>query len=214
MTLSSDQPPKQVPPKSENVGVELIKTLALSAILALGIRQFVAEARFIPSCSMFPTLEVDDRLIVDKVSYYLQTPQRGDIVVFDPTEELQKRNYHDAFIKRVIGVPGDKVEFRSGQVYINNKVLTENYIQKQPIYNEQFCNSEQFCENGQFKTVPPNQYLVLGDNRNNSLDSRFWGFVPREKIIGKAVLRFWPLNHMGGLSGTPNPNLPYCKETK
>jgi signal peptidase I len=181
-------------PKSENIGVELVKTLALSAILALGIRQFVAEARYIPSGSMLPTLQINDRLIVDKVSYYLKKPERGDIVVFDPTKALQQQNYHDAFIKRVIGVPGDKVEVRGGKVYVNTKALTENYIQEQPRYNFGPV------------TVPPNEYLVLGDNRNNSYDSHYWGFVPREKIIGKAVLRFWPLERVGGLSGEPKPN--------
>jgi signal peptidase I len=181
-------------PKSENIGVELVKTLALSAILALGIRQFVAEARYIPSGSMLPTLQINDRLIVDKVSYYLKKPERGDIVVFDPTKALQQQNYHDAFIKRVIGVPGDKVEVRGGKVYVNTKALTENYIQEQPRYNFGPV------------TVPPNEYLVLGDNRNNSYDSHYWGFVPREKIIGKAVLRFWPLDRVGGLSGEPKPN--------
>ncbi|PSB04653.1 signal peptidase I [Merismopedia glauca] len=185
-----------VPSKSENIGIELAKTLALSAILALGIRQFVAEARYIPSGSMLPTLQINDRLIVDKVSYHLKNPERQDIVVFDPTEELQKQNYHDAFIKRVIGVPGDKVEVRGGKVYINGKALTENYIQEQPRYNFGPVS------------VPPNQYLVLGDNRNNSYDSHYWGFVPREKIIGKAVLRFWPLDRMGGLSEESKPNTP------
>lgn len=181
-------------PKSENIGVELVKTLLLSGVLALGIRQFVAEARYIPSGSMLPTLQINDRLIVDKVSYYLNKPKRGDIVVFDPTKTLEQQNYHDAFIKRVIGTPGDKVEVRGGKVYVNGKALVENYIQEQPRYNY-----------GP-QTVPPNQYLVLGDNRNNSYDSHYWGFVPREKIIGKAVLRFWPLDRMGGLDSVPDNN--------
>jgi signal peptidase I len=191
MTFSSDKSPNQVPAKSENIGVELVKTLALAAILSLGIRQFVAEARYIPSTSMLPTLEVNDRLIIDKVSYHLKNPQRGDIVVFAPTKVLEQQNYHDAFIKRVIGVPGDKVEVKGGKVYVNNQALVENYLQEQPRYNKQF------------ETVPPNQYLVLGDNRNQSYDSHHWGFVPRDKIIGKAVLRFWPLERLGSLDKEP-----------
>jgi signal peptidase I len=196
MPSSSDEQSNQVSPKSENIAVELVKTLALSALLALGIRQFVAEARFIPSGSMEPTLQIDDRLIVDKVSYRFKSPERGDIVVFDPTKELEAK-YQDAFIKRIVGIPGDKVEVKDGKVYINNKVQKENYIKEEPRYNKPSV------------IVPTNQYLVLGDNRNNSFDSHlwsekkpgdpFWAFVPREKIIGKAVVRFWPLNRMGGL---------------
>jgi signal peptidase I len=171
--------------------VEGTKTVALSLILALGIRSFVAEARFIPSGSMLPTLQIDDRLIVDKISYRFKNPERGDIVVFSPTEALQKQKFTDAFIKRVIGLPGDKVEVKGGKVYVNDRALAENYIDEQPHY---FYGPV---------TVPSGSYLVLGDNRNNSYDSHYWGFVPRANIIGKAVVRFWPLNRMGEIDPLP-----------
>ena len=111
---------------------ELTKTIALSIVLALGIRTFVAEARWIPSESMVPTLIINDKLIVDKVSYRFNDPQRGDIVVFLPTDTIKKNDptLKDAFIKRLIGLPGDKVELRNGRVYINNKPLPENYLAK------------------------------------------------------------------------------------
>lgn len=174
--------------------VEGPKTIVLSLVLALGIRTFVAEARYIPSGSMLPTLQINDRLIIDKISYRFKDPERGDIVVFSPTEALQKLNYHDAFIKRVIGLPGDKVEVKGGKVYVNSKQLKENYIEAPPQY-----------QYGPV-TVPDNSYLVLGDNRNNSYDSHYWGFVPREKIIGRAVVRFWPLSSIGELNEKPDYN--------
>lgn len=187
-TASSDTPS----PKKENVWLENAKTLGLSIIFALGIRQFVAEARYIPSGSMLPTLQINDRLIIDKVSYRFNPPQRGDIIVFEPPFALRKRGYDDAFIKRVIGLPGDTVEVRDGQVYVNGKVLNENYIAQEPSYT------------WGPKPVPANSYLVLGDNRNNSYASHYWGFVPENKIIGKALVRFWPLNRLGEVEPLPS----------
>ena len=173
--------------EQENPWIEGLKTVALSAVLAFGIRTFVAEARYIPSGSMLPTLQINDRLIIDKVSYHFTQPERGDIVVFQPTEELRQQNFKDAFIKRIIGLPGDTVEVKDDTVFVNGEALSENYLQDYPDY-----------EWGP-QTVPEDQYLVLGDNRNNSYDSHYWGFVPRENIIGRAVVRFWPLNRLGGV---------------
>lgn len=171
-----------------NPWIEGLQTIGLSIVLALGIRHFVAEARYIPSESMVPTLLVNDRLVVEKVSYHFGPPQRGDIIVFWPPDALFPEGGHkDAFIKRVIGLPGDTVEVKAGKVIINGEVLDENYIKAPPDY-----------EWGP-KTVPPEQYLVLGDNRNSSYDGHSWGFLPRENIIGRAVVRFWPPSRMGGL---------------
>jgi signal peptidase I len=137
---------------------------------------------------MEPTLEVNDRLVIEKISYHLNPPERGDIVVFWPPESLtppgQRR---DAFIKRVIGIPGDVVEVREGQVYVNGEIIEEGYIKEPPDYQ---WGPEQ---------VPEDAYLVLGDNRNSSYDSHAWGFVPAENIIGKAMVRFWPVDRLGWL---------------
>lgn len=168
-----------------SIGISFI----FSIILATAIRQFVAESRYIPSGAMQPTLQINDRLIIDKLTYRFRMPERGDIVVFSPTEALQKLNYHEAFIKRIIGLPGDKVQIKGGQVYINDQPLAETYISDKPEY-----------EWGPM-VIPPNSYFVLGDNRNNSLDSAHWGFVPRENIIGKATQRFYPFNRAGSLLG-------------
>ncbi|HEY9838068.1 MAG TPA: signal peptidase I [Vampirovibrionales bacterium] len=197
--INSQQPSsKSVPLNLENSWVEALKTIALSAVLAIGIRHFVAEARYIPSGSMLPTLEINDRLIVDKLSYRFTNPERGDIVVFYPTKTLQEQNFKDAFIKRVIGLPGETVEVRGERVYINNIPIKERYIEEGPNY--------QYGP----EVVPDDQYLVLGDNRNNSYDSHYWGFVPRDKIIGRAVIRFWPPNRMGEL----NPQPVYIQEAQ
>ncbi len=176
--------------KQQNPWIEGLQTIGLSIVLALGIRQFVAEARFIPSGSMKPTLQIDDRLVVEKISYRFNPPKRGDIIVFQAPKkalEVVGSTTNDAYIKRVIGLPGDTVEVKEGKVFLNGEVLEENYIQAPPTYT---WGPE---------TVPPEQYLVLGDNRNSSSDGHVWGFLPDESIIGRAVVRFWPPTRIGGL---------------
>ncbi|MEH2176429.1 signal peptidase I [Nostoc sp.] len=190
---------------------ELGRTIVLSIVLALGIRTFVAEARWIPSGSMEPTLHGTpnqweaDKIIVDKLKYKFADPQRGDIVVFSPTKELQKEQYQDAFIKRIIGLPGEKIQLKDGKVYINDKPLPEsNYLSSTQTTVIDVCQSgpqPPFLAKPQ--TIPADSYLVLGDNRNSSYDSRCWGVVPRQNIIGRAVVRFWPLNHVGGIDKSP-----------
>ena len=183
MSLAKQKPTRQSKP--ESTLIEGIKTIGLSLFLAFGIRTFIAEARYIPSGSMLPTLQINDRLIIDKLSYDFTNPKRGDIVVFNPTKTLEAENYHEAFIKRVIGLPGDKVEVQNGKVFVNNTPLKENYLEAPPDYQ---WGPE---------IVPANSYLVLGDNRNDSYDGHYWGFVPRRNIIGKAAFRFYPLNRIG-----------------
>jgi len=176
--------------KQVNPWVEGLQTIFLSIILALGIRQFVAEARFIPSGSMKPTLQIDDRLVVEKISYRFNPPKRGDIIVFQaPQAALEEvgSTTNDAYIKRVIGLPGETVEVKNGKVIIDGDILEENYIQAPPNY---LWGPE---------VVPEDEYLVLGDNRNSSSDGHIWGFLPRERIIGRAVVRFWPPARIGGL---------------
>ncbi|MBD2777205.1 signal peptidase I [Iningainema tapete] len=161
--------------------------IVIALCLALFIRTFVAEPRFIPSDSMLPTLHTGDRLVVEKISYLIHPPQLGDIVVFQPPTELQRRGYHkdQAFIKRVIGKPKDVVSIANGKVYLNGQPLQEDYIAEPP---ELPMRS---------RVVPNDEFFVLGDNRNDSNDSRYWGFLPRKNIIGRAVFRFWPLERIG-----------------
>jgi signal peptidase I len=154
--------------------------ILIAALSAFSLRTFIAEARYIASSAMEPTLQINDRVIIDKLNYRFQEPQRKDIIIFLPTEELKKQKFNEAFIKRLIGLPGETVAVKDGKVYINDRALEENYIAEPPAYNYESVR------------VPENSYFVLGDNRNNSYDSHYWGFVPRANIFGKASKIFWP----------------------
>lgn len=184
--------------KKRSRPLELVETIFIALLLAILIRATLAEARFIPSGSMIPTLMIGDRLIVEKLSYYLGPPHRGDIVVFYPPDPYAKPldgtgrflrwlgfTRDAAYIKRVIGLPGETVAVHNGKVLINGKPLNEPYIQTPPV-----------DETLPVK-IPPDNYFMMGDNRNNSRDSRFWGTMPRENVIGRTFLRFWPLNRIG-----------------
>lgn len=171
---------------------ENIRILLIALVLAFFIRTFIAEPRFIPSASMVPTLNLGDRLVIEKISYHLHPPQRSDIVVFQVPVALQEESGYSAdqaFIKRVIGLPGDQIALRAGKVYRNGQPLAEPYVVEQP-------KVEDFPE----VTVPLQQLFVMGDNRNNSNDSRYWGFLPMKNLIGHAVWRFFPLDKWGSLS--------------
>ena len=180
-------------PEPENFWVEMRNILALSIILALGIRHFVAEARYIPSESMLPTLEVNDRPIVEKMSYRFREPTRGDVVVFRPTDTIKAENptFNDALIKRIVGLPGETIAVKEGRVFVDGEPIVENYIDEAPAY---VWGPEE---------IPEDSYLVLGDNRNNSYDSHFWGFVPERNLIGRAAVRVWPPNRLGALDEQP-----------
>ncbi len=195
--------PTAKPPKSkkvENPWVETGKTILLSAVFAFGFRTYVAESCYIPSGSMLPTLQINDRLMVDKLSYRFSNPVRGDMVVFQPPAKL---NIKENFIKRVIGLPGDLVEVKNGKVYVNGKVLTEKYVAEPPTYTwtKTTSSDPQFTP---ARVVPEGQYLVLGDNRNNSLDSHYWGFITKDRIVGKAIVRYWPLDRTGSIGSQPD----------
>jgi signal peptidase I len=195
--------PTAKPPKSkkvENPWVETGKTILLSAVFAFGFRTYVAESCYIPSGSMLPTLQINDRLMVDKLSYRFADPARGDTIVFQPPAKL---NIKENFIKRVIGLPGDLVEVKHGKVYVNGKVLTEKYVAEPPTYTwtKTTSSDPQFIPD---RVVPEGQYLVLGDNRNNSLDGHYWGFITKDRIVGKAIVRYWPLDRTGSIGPQPD----------
>ncbi len=177
---------------------EILEVIIPALLLFLVLRAFIVEARYVPSPSMRPTIIEWDRFLVEKVSYRFREPRRGDIVVFHPTatannlanEEKIRRGERPVslndFIKRIIGLPGEIIEIKEGTVFINGVPLEEDYItsDRRPIY-----------EYGPV-TIPDGEYLVLGDNRNQSWDSHYWGFVPRKNIVGRAFWRFWPLKRM------------------
>ena len=195
---------------------DITSTLLAAVVLTFVVRVFVAEARWIPSESMLPTLEVGDRLVVEKISYRFGEPQRGDIVVFIPPDHV---NTKDAFIKRVVGLPGDTIEIRLDEgIYINDQKIDESYIYSLPTLSisypgdiTQLGELQQYPLNGKPFTspivVPDDHYFVLGDNRNNSQDSHVWGFLPRENVIGRTFVRFWPINRVHHFSEVDYPEL-------
>lgn len=167
-----------------------IKILAIALAIAVTVRWLIVEPRYIPSGSMLPTLELGDRIVVEKVSYRFQPIHRGDIIVFRTPPQLALLGYDpaQAFIKRVIAEPGQTISVHDGQVYLDRQPLQEEFIAAAPDYELPEL------------VVPPMSFFVMGDNRNNSNDSHIWGFVPRQNIIGHAIARFWPLSRFGQVS--------------
>lgn len=170
---------------------EVVESFVIAVVIVfLVVRPFVAQAFYIPSRSMTPTLNVSDRIIVNKLAYRFGEPARHDIVVFRaPKEASGAVEYGDEkdFVKRVIGLPGDTVEVHSGTTYINGKP------------DELACISESVNYDLPPVTVPKGKLFVLGDNRNHSNDSHCWGVLDRDLVIGRAEMVFWPLARAGGI---------------
>lgn len=177
---------------------EAWRDMLLSMALAIGLATFchakIAEARFIPSLSMAPTLIVGDRLVIEKISYHMALPKRGHIVVFRPPPVVAAMNFdvdpNVPWIKRVIALPHERVAVAHGRVTVDGQVLNEPYLGEAPTYD--------FLPH----TIPADHVFVLGDNRNHSIDSHIWGMLPTRNIIGRASFCFWPPEHMGNL-GAP-----------
>lgn len=167
--------------KSKSPLRELTETVVSAVIIAVLIMTFVARAYTVDGESMLPTLHHGEKLLVDKISYNFVKPVRGEIIVFKNPANLKEQ-----FVKRIIAIPGDQVAIIQGVVYVNNQPLAEDYT----LSPARIGFSSQ--------TVPEDTYFVLGDNRNNSEDSRFSrvGFLPRKNIVGRAIWRYWPLNRI------------------
>lgn len=161
---------------------EIFGTILVAFVLAMVLRTWIIEGRIVPSESMVPTIQVQDRLLVNKLIYHFEEPQRGDIIVFRPPDEI-KSEYD--FVKRLVAVPGDKVEVKNGHLYVNDQIQQEPYIAAEMTY-----------EFGPV-VVPADSYFMMGDNRNSSYDSHLWGvWLTRDHIIGKAFAAYWPLNRL------------------
>lgn len=160
--------------------LSFLKEIALGVLIWLFLTTAVGEARVVPTGSMEPTIQVGDRLWTDKLLLRFKPVQRGDIVVFDPPFPAEA-----PYVKRVIGLPGETVTVENGKVSVDGQVLNEGYIYEAPQY-----------QYGPVK-VPEGQYLVLGDNRNHSNDSHYWGFVAQDRIKARAVFRIWPIKRIG-----------------
>ena len=187
---------------------ELPGVLLMALLLAVLIKTFLLQAFFIPSPSMIPTLEIDDRVLVSKIAYRFNGPEQGDVIVFDspliaddPQESFPQKvtrnvleavgirtTYVEDLIKRVIAVGGDRLEIRNNQVFVNGVPSDEPYLapgfkmrDRAPVY------------------IPTDHVWVMGDNRNNSQDSRRFGPVPMDEVVGRAFVRIWPLSRWEGL---------------
>ena len=177
--LESPKTPSSLLRSVGGLARELIETLALTLVIFLLIRFAVQNFR-IEGFSMEPNFHDGQFLIVDKLSYMLHTPERGDVIVFVPPNNTTRD-----FIKRVIGLPGDQVEVISGRVFVNGVALDEPYPLAPATYSAPTV------------TVPAEEYFVLGDNRNNSSDSHSWGPVSVKSVIGKAWVSYWPPQVIG-----------------
>ena len=164
--------------------------LMVAFILVFGlVRPFIAEPMHVPSDSMAPTLQVGDRVLTNKFIYAFSEPERGDLVVF---ESIDKKKDEDV-VKRVIGLPGDEISVENGVLLVNRKPPYEPYLATGESTDEKRPGMETFGP----VFVPKDHVFVMGDNRANSYDSRFFGPVPNENLVGKASLRFWPNDRFG-----------------
>jgi signal peptidase I len=187
-SVASDAAPEKVKPKKAGwiVAAEWVAVIVVALGVAVILRTFVVQTFYIPSESMTPTLQVNDRVIVDKLSYQFHDPHRKDLIVFTTPPNVS-RQFKD-LVKRVIGLPGDRVEAHDGHVFVNGKQLDEPYL-------AEGTTTKDFGP----ITVPPGHYWVMGDNRGFSEDSRIFGPIAGSTIVGRAFLRIWPLSRFGFL---------------
>jgi signal peptidase I len=193
-------------PERKIVARNTVKSYFLIILLALFIRSFILQAYMIPSTSMEDTLKKGDFIFVTKFTYGIKVPftsirildfhkpQRGEIIVFEaPPQALSADEPQKDFIKRCIGLPGEVVDIKGKEVYINGKLLDEPYAVYKSYPWLEFTNP--YSQEYHFE-IPKNNYIMLGDNRNNSKDSRYWKFLPYERIKGKAFLLYFPINRI------------------
>jgi len=177
--------------KREGEVYEFLAEFVPTFAFFLAIRLLIVEPRYIPSLSMYPSFEINDQLAVEKVTKWYRPPERREVVVFDPPQSFwelsARRPDGEALIKRIVAVAGDEVEVKGGQLYINGQLQAEPYT----------------AENAEYTLaptrVPAGCVFVLGDNRNKSFDSHYWGPLPTKNIIGHAIFTYWPPNRLGAV---------------
>ncbi len=183
------------PPRPKSLVREYVESIVVAVILALAIRTFVVQAFKIPTGSMRPTLMEGDRILVNKFLYgaevpftgrrlpAVRAPRRGDIIVFRSPDDD-----HRDFIKRLVAVEGETVEIKEFQLWVNGRLVTDP-----PVFRERsYYNRGDYGKAGLSIRVPAGHYFVLGDNSSSSRDSRYWGFLPKDHLVGKAMVIYWP----------------------
>lgn len=196
--VEAEQEPK---PSTRRKIFDWIGVLLIAAAAALGARTFVVQAYYIPSESMVETLEVNDRVIVSKLTYRFADFSRGDVIVFDCPDDMVSCPVDD-FIKRVIALPGETIRFRSGDVYIDGVLLHEPYVGTLPTWSSGVPTRLEGCAESVVTdrcTVRDGWVYVMGDNRPQSRDSRWFGPIPQSTVAGRAAFKVWPVTDLGPL---------------
>ncbi|MFT8312216.1 MAG: signal peptidase I [Sporolactobacillus sp.] len=167
-----------------------IRAIAIAVLVALLVRHFIFSNYIVRGESMMPTLQDGNRLIVNKIGYSIGAPHRFDIIVFHATST-------EDYVKRIIGLPGDTISYKNDQLYVNGKAVDESYLQQ---YKSDLPQGQQLTENFSLKSktgkvhVPKGKLWVMGDNRQNSEDSRYFGFINENSVVGKVSVRYWPFD--------------------
>lgn len=181
--------------------VDTIETVVIALSIFLVVYLFLMQPHQVDGLSMFPNFHDKDYILTDKVSYRLSNPKRGDVVVFHAPNraECPKGTACD-FIKRVVALPGESIQIRDGGYYVNGQKLPESYIGPDVL-----TKGANFLGEGTIYQLKANEYFVSGDNRPHSSDSRQWGPISKEEIVGRGFLRYWPLNRLGFLPKVTYP---------
>lgn len=184
----SHEPVTHIKEKVKIEAIEWTKTILTAVVIALILRATVVQSNVIPTSSMSPTIEPKDRVFTNRFIYHFRKPERGEIIVFrPPNTAMEMCGTNEPFLKRVVGLPGDTIGVHNGSVYINGSV-----------YDEPYLPSTLHYEMPNLK-VPDKTIFAMGDNRNNSCDSHYWGPLPIKNVQGKAFVRFWPPKRAGAL---------------
>lgn len=178
--------------KTKKEALEWVKAIGIAVIIVILIRSFVFSNYVVQGKSMMPTLQNGNRLIVNKIDYSVGKPHRFDVVIFHATKS-------EDYVKRVIGLPGDRIAYKNDMLYVNGKAVKEPYLDP---YKKQLFQGQLTWDftlkglTGEAR-VPKGKLWVMGDNRRNSVDSRWFGFVDEKEVVGKVDLRYWPLKKFG-----------------
>ena len=191
---------KKTPPKKISGLWELVRFAILALLIVIPIRAFIAQPFIVRGDSMVPTFENDQYLIVDEISYRFSNPQRGYVIVFRYPKDQKK-----FFIKRIIGLPGETIRINGGVVIIKNSEFPDGFNLPEPYIKDKGNNELEFV-------LKEEEYFVMGDNRNASSDSRYWGSLPQKLIVGKAFLRLLPINNIDIMPGDFNLDVSSIKE--